>query len=135
LSAERITTPDYDESTTAGSDALALHHDDEEAVRARTELGLEAAARLSTTGSISANLRVAWAHEFIRDHAARASFQGLPGAFFEVRSAELDADVAVIGAGLSAYLGDRTALRFNVAGEFGSRSEAYSGFIGLHTSW
>ena len=114
---------------------MALHYHDEESDRARIELGVEAATRLNMTGSISANLRVAWAHEFIRDHTAHASFQSFPTAAFQVQSAQLDADAAIVGAGLSAYLGDRTALRFNVAGEFGSRSEVYSGFIGLHTNW
>jgi uncharacterized protein with beta-barrel porin domain len=84
-------------------------------------------------GAIDWSATLALDHDFDVDSSElRYAYAGAPGAFFTLDAREVDADSALLGAGVT-YLGRRSALGLNYRGLFNSDYEDQS--LGLRLSF
>lgn len=104
--------------TTAGNDALT----------ARTELGLKAEYR---SGDVTAFGRLAWAHYEANEADLTASFQALPAAGFRINGARLCRNTALVGAGLAMTLAEGWSVGGHFDGEFSDRVTGVAGSLDL----
>jgi len=106
--------------TETGNAALAIGKDDVDSLR--SSLGVRLRQDWNAAfGTLRPEVRAAWQHEFLDDQRSiRASFvdAALPGSF-EAISAGLGRNFGIVGAGLSASLGQQSTVSFNYDYKFG----------------
>lgn len=116
LASLQVATVDIDGYTESGG-TTGLQYDSERYTSTQTGLGAKATRRLfrDADGSTAEiELRARWLHEFgDTQSSVGVQFTGQPGAAFRVEDAAIGRDSAVLGAGLSARLGQATRLYFD----------------------
>jgi len=122
----------------AGAGGLGLAVGAGEARSLRSLLGARLRGRLATlaSGAVTAELRLAWAHELKDDAALRARLLGDPRAtLFTVRGVPAGADSAVLGAGIMARLNRHAQAFADFDGELNSAQRSYTLSAGVRLRW
>jgi len=116
VAAENFDTPAYTESALSGTSTFALSVAAHSSTLGRTELGSGLSRNYETeNGLLTADLRLAWAHQLDDVPLTQASFQTLPGAGFLVTGVRPSSDAALLGAGIQVQ--NRSGLFFGFKGE------------------
>lgn len=116
VAAESFETPAYAERALSGASTFALSVAARSSSLGRTELGSGLSRDYETeNGVLTADLRLAWAHQLDDLPLTQASFQSLPGASFLVTGVRPASDTALLGAGFRVQ--NRSGLFFGFKGE------------------
>ena len=79
--------------------------------------------------------RAAWAHDFIPDSTASATFQALPGASFLVKGAAAAHDAALTTASAEMKRRDGVSLAATFEGELSTVTRSYAGKVAAGYTW
>lgn len=128
----------HDPYTEAGAGALNLIVPEETAdsLRSVTGLRLYYTHASSRTGTISAEVHGAWAHEFVDGGVASARLAGdLTGTVFQVRGIDNPRDSALVGAGVALQRNRHWRVFANFDAELNSAQETFGVSAGVRHSW
>lgn len=124
--------PAYGETTVSGSNLFALNYAGQTDLSARTEVGVKLhSASDFEGGQLRFGGSVAWAHTFLGNSTAQASFQALPGSSFTVTGASPAADQLLVSAGLDADLDSGVSLGGTLGAAFAMNAQRYQGSLHL----
>jgi outer membrane autotransporter protein len=116
VAAQSFESAAYAESALSGAPTFALSVAARSSTLGRTELGSGLSRDYETeNGVMTADLRLAWAHQLDASPITQASFQTLPGASFLVTGVRPASDTALLGAGIQVQ--NRSGLFFGFKGE------------------
>jgi len=122
-----------------GSNEFALNFNGQTATAYRGEVGLRADKLTALANGNQLNLfgKLAYAHDEITDPALAANFTalGLGAAPFTVYGARPSHELALTTAGAEWRLANGVALLVKFDGEFGDRSQTYSGTGRIRYTW
>jgi uncharacterized protein with beta-barrel porin domain len=130
-------TPNYGEVASSGSNQFALNFADRTATAFRGEIGVRTDKIMPVNGG-QLNLfgKFAYAHDEISNPSLNANFTAiLPGAGFTVFGARPSRDLALTTAGAEWRLPSGVSFMVKFDGEFGDRSETYSGTGRIRYAW
>jgi outer membrane autotransporter protein len=136
VAAENFDTPAYAETALSGASTFALSIAAHSSTLGRTELGSGLSRDYETeNGTLTADLRVAWAHQLDDLPLTQASFQSLPSANFLVTGVRPASDAALLGAHVQVQ--NRSGLFFGVKGEtqLGAGTTILEGMGNLGWRW
>jgi uncharacterized protein with beta-barrel porin domain len=132
-------TPNYGEFATIGPNPnqFALNFASRTATAVRGEVGLRTDKVMAVNdGQLSLFGKFAYAHDEISNPAANATFAALgPVASFTVYGARPSRDLALTTAGAEWRLANGVSFMVKFDGEFGDRSETYSGTGRVRYTW
>jgi uncharacterized protein with beta-barrel porin domain len=136
LQAQSFRTPAYSEIDVTGG-GFGLTYNSRSATDTRSELGVrfDKVAAVDPTAVLTLRGRLAWAHDWVSDHAIAAAFQTLPGASFIVNGATPATDSGLVSAGAELRLANGVTLLGKVDGELARHSTTYAGTGTLRVSW
>jgi autotransporter-associated beta strand protein len=113
---DSLESPAYAETAVSGASTFALSYAGHSTTLGRTELGAGISRDYALAdGTLSADLRAAWAHQIDDVPLTQASFLGLAGASFVVAGVHPARDGALLGASLE--MRQRSGLFFGLKGE------------------
>ena len=140
LQGQSFQTPGYAETAVVGVPGLALTVAGRTATALRGEAGLRTDKIVAVDAGSQLNLfgKVAYAHDEISNPQANLSFVGLAGAGaapFTVFGARPSRDLALTTAGAEWRLASGISFLVKFDGEFGDRSETYSGTGRIRYTW
>jgi hypothetical protein len=139
LQGQAFRTPNYAETTVIGAPALALNVVGRTATAYRGEVGLRSDKIMAVDNGGQLNLfgKFAYAHDEISDPQAFVNFVGLAGgaAPFTVFGTRPSRDLALTTAGAEWRLASGLSFMVKFDGEFGDRSETYSGTGRIRYTW
>ena len=128
--------PNYSESATSGSNQFALSYSSQTVTNWRTELGVGLSRSFATSsGTLSLNGRVAWAHDSNTSRAVTSSFQALPGTSFTVNGAQPAANSVLTSAGVKLRFASNWSVGARFDGEFSGTTASYAGTGTLSYTW
>ena len=132
-------TPGYGEVAVVGSNGLALNFAARTATAIRGEVGLRTDKVIAIDRGSQFNLfsKVAYAHDEVSDPNLTANFTvlGAGGTPFTVFGARPSRDLALTTAGAEWRLANGISLLTKFDGEFGERSQTYSGTGRIRYTW
>jgi uncharacterized protein with beta-barrel porin domain len=133
---ESFESPAYAETAISGASTFALSYAAQTTTLGRSELG----ARLDRSygldqGTLTADVRAAWAHQLDDLPFTQASFLNLPGASFQVAGVRPGRDTALLG--LDLEVRNNSGLFFGVRGEgqFGTGTTMVEGLGNFGWRW
>jgi uncharacterized protein with beta-barrel porin domain len=137
IQAQSFRTPGYSEIATAGSNQFALTFAGRTATAVRGELGLRSDKVMAVDNGGQVNLfgKLAYAHDEVSDPSLAANFLGLPIATFTVFGARPSHDLALTTAGAEWRLANGISFLAKFDGEFGERSQTYTGTGRIRYTW
>lgn len=139
IQGQAFRTPNYAENTVIGAPALALNVAGRTATAYRGEVGLRTDKIVAVDKGGQLNLfgKFAYARDEISDPQAFVNFVGLAGgaAPFTVFGARPSRDLALTTAGAEWRLANGLSFMVKFDGEFGDRSETYSGTGRIRYTW
>ena len=139
LQGQNFRTPGYSEVAVVGSPALALNYAGRTATAFRGELGMRADKVMKIDNGSQLNLfgKVAYAHDEVSDPTLLVNFSGLGGggAPFTVFGGRPSRDLALTTAGAEWRLANGISFMTKFDGEFGDRSQTYSGTGRVRYTW
>jgi len=113
---ESFESPAYAETAISGASTFALSYGAQTTALGRSELGAHLDRDyVLDTGTLTADLRAAWAHQLDDQPFIQASFQGLAGSAFQVAGVHPARDTALLGVDLEVQ--NSSGLFFGVHGE------------------
>ncbi|MGM4932712.1 autotransporter outer membrane beta-barrel domain-containing protein [Tardiphaga sp. 619_E2_N8_5] len=128
--------PSYAETAGGGPNTVALAYAGKTVTSTRSELGLRTDKSFTVTDAIlTLRGRVAWAHDFITDRSASATFQTLPGASFVVNGAAQARDAALTTASAEMKWTNGWAVAGTFEGEFSDVTRSYAGKGAVRYAW
>lgn len=130
-------SPSYAEGAVSGSSAFALSYAANTVGQAHTELGTHL-ARLFALGdgmAISADARLAWAHELEDAPFATATFQGLAASTYRILGVRGATDTALLGLDLQARRESGLAYGLRMESQIGSGTTVLEGMGTLAWHW
>jgi len=130
-------SPNYAESTLAGSSLFALAYAKKAQSDLTHELGVQLDDMLTQqrVGQIVLSARVAWRHDYCGDVTELADFEALPYTTFTVYGAARARDAARISIGAQASIADGVLLALKAQGDLSDPSQAYSGNAVVAYRW
>lgn len=132
-------TPNYGENATVGSNQFALNFAARTATAYRGELGLRAdkVMAVDNGGQVNVFTKLAYAHDEVSNPAAAANFSVFgPGvATFTVYGARPSHELALTTAGVEWRSVSGLSFLAKFDGEFGDRSQTYSGTARIRYTW
>lgn len=137
MQAQRVSSPAYSETTSAGSSTFALDYAAANSLTVRSEVGIRAEWRnqLDDGGEVALFAGLAWVHDVAVDGSTVASFQSLPGSEFVVEGATPAADSAIVSAGAEFALDDGFSLTGQLSERFSDNTIGYGGSAKLSYTW
>ena len=137
IQAQSFRTPGYTEIATAGSNQFALTFAGRTATAIRGELGLRSDKVMAVDNGGQLNLfgKLAYAHDEVSDPSLAANFLGLPIATFTVLGARPSRELALTTAGAEWRLANGISFLTKFDGEFGERSQTYTGTGRIRYTW
>ena len=136
VAAQSFEAAAYTESALSGASTFALSVAARSSTLGRTELGSGLSRDYETeNGVLTADLRLAWAHQLDDLPLTQASFQTLPGSSFLVSGVRPASDTALLGAGIQVQ--NRSGLFFGFKGEtqLGAGTTILQGMGNLGWRW
>ncbi|MFB9265511.1 autotransporter outer membrane beta-barrel domain-containing protein [Bradyrhizobium erythrophlei] len=137
--AQSFRTPNYGEVATVGSNHFALNFASRTATAYRGEVGLRSGrvTAVDNGGQLTLFGKLAYAHDEITDPQAAANFTafGLGAAPFVVYGAKPSRELALTTAGAEWRLTNGISFLAKFDGEFGDRSQTYSGTGRIRYTW
>ncbi len=132
-------TPGFSEVAVVGSPALALTYAGSTATAFRGELGLRTDKVFRIDNGSQFNLfgKLSYAHDEVSNPALTVNFSGLGGggAPFTIVGARPSRDLALTTAGAEWRLANGISFMAKFDGEFGDRSQTYSGTGRVRYTW
>jgi uncharacterized protein with beta-barrel porin domain len=137
IQGQSFRTPSYGEIATAGSAQFANTYNGRTATAVRLELGgrVDKTIAIDNGGQLGLFGKVAWAHDEISDPRLNVSFIGLPTTSFVVNGAAPAHDLALLTGGAEWRLASGVSFLAKFDGEFGNRSQTYSGTGRIRYTW
>ena len=139
IQAQSFYTPNYAESAVGGSNQFALNFNSRTATDYRGELGVRGDRLIAVDNGNQVNLfgKLAYAHDEITNPSASANFTtlGLGAAPFIVFGAAPSHDLALTTVGMEYRLASGWSFLAKFDGEFGDRSQTYSGTGRIRYTW
>jgi uncharacterized protein with beta-barrel porin domain len=136
IAGESFESPAYGETALAGAATFALSYAAHDSTLARSELGAHLGHDYDLEdGTLTGDLHVGWAHQLDDQPFSQSTFQGLPGASFQVAGVRADDDTALLG--LDLRVQKQSGLFFGVKGEgqFGADTTIIEGLGDLGWRW
>jgi len=133
---ESFESPAYAETAIFGASTFALSYGAQTTALGRSELGAHLDRDYALdTGTLTADLRAAWAHQLDDQPFIQASFQGLAGSAFQVAGVHPARDTALLGVDLEVQ--NSSGLFFGVHGEgqFGAGTTLVEGLGNFGWRW
>ncbi|MBW8853200.1 MAG: autotransporter domain-containing protein, partial [Bradyrhizobium sp.] len=133
---ESFESPAYAETAISGASTFALSYGAQTTALGRSELGAHLNRDYALeTGTLTADLRAAWAHQLDDQPFIQASFQGLAGSAFQVAGVHPARDTALFGVDLEVQ--NSSGLFFGVHGEgqFGAGTTLVEGLGNFGWRW
>lgn len=129
--------PSYSESAISGSAQFALTYGGQNPTDFRTELGswFDTSIAVGSGANLKLYGRAAWVHDTASSASATTLFQSLPGSYFVVNGAQIDADRALLTAGGKYAFSNNWSLQAKFDGEFAGNSTTYAGFATVRYEW
>lgn len=130
-------TPNYGEVAVAGANNFAVNVAGRTATAFRGEVGLRTDKVIAIDRGSQMNLfgKIAYAHDEISDPSVAINFIALGGPAFTVFGAQPSRDLALLTGGAEWRLANGISLLAKFDGEFGERSQTYSGTGRIRYTW
>jgi autotransporter-associated beta strand protein len=135
--------PAFSEKADSGSAAFALryasHTDNngsvEVGVREGTDVDFTPRWLLTPDGTLHLSAKLAWAHNFLEDTNADASFAALPSSSFAIYHANPGKDAGLLTLGADLRFNTGLSVSVNLDSAVSSTSQSYTGMAGLRYTW
>ena len=135
LQAQTFHTPAYSETDLTGG-GFGLTYASRNSNATRAELGSRFESPFVVDGKpLVLRARAAWAHDWVSDPSANATFQTVPGVSFIVNGATPPKDSALTSASAEYFLTQQLSLMGRFEGEFASGSQTYTGLGTVRYVW
>jgi uncharacterized protein with beta-barrel porin domain len=136
IQAQSYQLPGYSETDTDAG-GFGLNYAARSSQDVRGELGgrFEHLAKVTPDAVVTVRTKFAWAHDWITDPSAQATFQSLPGASFTVMGAKPAEDSFLASGGFDLQLRSGITLLTKFDGEFSGKGSTYAGTGTLRYRW
>jgi uncharacterized protein with beta-barrel porin domain len=139
IQGQRFSTPNYGEIATTGSSEFALNIASRTATAFRGELGLRADKVMAVDNGSRVNLfgKISYAHDEISNPSLAANFTAVGAglATFTVYGAKPSQNLALLSSGVQWRLSNGISFMVKADGEWGDRSQTYSGTGRIRYTW
>lgn len=128
----------YDERTSSGSDAFALDYDNQSSTSVTSTLGMRLGQQNLLVAGHVLNWQVdaGWQHRYgSRTTTSQTAFDNAPDNAFQVTGTRLDADTAVLSAGMGWSIGARAQVYAKLATALSASVHAYDSMGGVMWRW